>query len=93
MDIIVLIYLCIKIGQRAAGKGLSAARWRWYTVIAWISAEILGYMSGVMLFGDGNLFGLLLFSFACAVGGYLIVRYQLEKIPDDIEDDIDRIGK
>ncbi len=81
MDIIILIYLCIKIGQKAVLKGLSPGRWRLYTIIAWVSAEVLGFMLGVMLFGQGNLFGLLLFSFACAVGGYLIVRYQFDKIP------------
>jgi hypothetical protein len=81
MDIIILIYLCIQIGRKAALKGLSAGRWRWYTVIAWIGAEIGGFMLGIELFGNGNLFGLLLFAFACAVGGYLLVRYQLEKTP------------
>ncbi len=80
MDIIVLIFLCINIGRQAASKGLSASRWRLYTVIAWITMELLGFVMGVGLFGTGNMFGLYLFSFACAVGGYLFVRFQLEKI-------------
>jgi hypothetical protein len=93
LEIIALIFLCKKTGQTAASKGLPPGRWKMYTVLAWFSAEILGFFLGGMLFGTGNLFGHFLFALVCAVGGYLVVKAILDKIPDDIDDDINRIGE
>ncbi|RYD95196.1 MAG: DUF5118 domain-containing protein [Sphingobacteriales bacterium] len=36
--------------------------------------------------------GLIMFGLICAVGGYLIVRAQLKKIPEPFDDDINNIG-
>lgn len=93
LEIIALIFLCKKTGEIAASKGLSPGRWKLYTVLAWFGAEILGFLLGGMLFGTGNLFGLFLFALVCAVGGYLIVKAILDKMPNDMEDDINRIGE
>ena len=93
LEIIALYFLCKKTGQVAASKGLPPGRWKLYVVLAWFGAEFFGFFLGAMLFGTGNLFGLFLFALVCAVGGYLLVKAILDKIPDDIEDDINRIGK
>jgi hypothetical protein len=93
LEIIALIYLCKKTGETAARKGLPPGRWKFYVVIAWFLAEILGFFLGGMLFGSGNLFGLFLFALACAVGGYLVVKAILDKIPDEMDDEINRLGE
>jgi hypothetical protein len=93
LEIIALIFLCKKTGETAARKGLQPGRWKLYVVLAWFGAEVFGFVLGGMLFGTGNLFGLFLFALVCAVGGYLIVKATLDKIPNDIDDDINRIGE
>ena len=93
LEIISLIFLCKKTGQTAASKGLPPGKWKLYTVLAWFGAEFLGFFLGAILFGTDNLFGLFLFALVCAVGGYLIVKATLDKMPSNMEDDIDRIGE
>lgn len=92
IEIIALVILVIHIGKVAARKGQKAVKWQVLTVAAWIGAEILGFIVGAMLFGTGNLIGLMLMGLISAVGGYLIVKAQLDKIPDSVDDDINRIG-
>ena len=54
---------------------------------------MIGIILGIIFFGQGNLIGLMAFGLVCAFGGYLTVRYILEKKPDEkINDDINRIG-
>ena len=91
LEIIALFFLTRQNGRLAIKKGLNPTPWRWYTVLAWIVAEVVGIMVGFALFGE-QLLGVILFALACAFGGYLLVRNTLEKKPDSIEDDIDRIG-
>lgn len=93
LEIIALIFLCKKTGQVAASKGLPPGKWKLYTVLAWFGAEFLGFFIGGILFGTDNIFGLFLFGLICAVGGYLIVKAILDKMPGDIEDDINSIGE
>ena len=92
IEIIALIFLCKKNGALAIQKGLSAGRWKWYTVLGWITAEIIGLFLGMLLFGNGNIYGLLAIGLVSAFGGYLIVKAMLEKMPDAYDEDIDRIG-
>lgn len=92
LEIIALIFLCKKIGTVAERKGLSPGQWKLFTVLAWFGGEILGAMLGVLLFGMGNLFGLMLFALVCAFGGYLLIKSALDKKPDyDEYDDNDKI--
>lgn len=93
LEIIALIYLCKKTGETAVRKGLPAGRWKFYTVLAWFVAEFTGFLVGAMLFGTENVIGLFLFALVCAVGGYLIIKAVLDKMPDNLDDDIDRIGQ
>lgn len=92
LEIILLIFLTRGIGFTAERKGLNPSKWKWITVGAWIGFEFLGVFVGMLLFGQGNLIGLMLFGIASAFGGYLVVKYNLDKKPD-AEDDIDRIGR
>lgn len=93
IEIIVLVILVIHIGKVASRKGEKPAKWRILTVIAWVAAEVVGVMLGIIFFGTGNLIGLMLLGLISAVGGYLIVKAQLDKIPDTLDDDINQIGK
>lgn len=81
MDVILLVIFCIQIGNKAKQHGLDARRWRWRLILTWLSLEFFGLFMGVLLFGydKDNLFGLALFAFACAFGGYLLVKAALNK--------------
>jgi hypothetical protein len=93
IEIIVLFYLTKSMGILALKKGLSAGRWKFITVMAWIGFELLGLIIGITFFGSGNLIGLMAFGLVSAFGGYLTVKYILENKPDEkIKDDIERIG-
>ncbi len=92
LEIIALIFLCRSIGELAYRKGEPTGKWKLFVVLAWIGFEILGAVIGSMLFGQGNIIGLLLFMLVCAFGGYLVARSILMRMPDDIDTDIDSIG-
>ncbi len=93
IEIIALIFLTRHIGQKAAHKGLPAGRWKLYLVLAWFAFEIPGFLLGLYLFGKQNLMALSLFAIFCAFGGYLFIKYRLDKMPGTLDDDIDRIGQ
>lgn len=82
IEIIVLFFLGRQIGRKATLKGLSPNKWILYLVLAWVAAEFAGVILGIILFGMGNLFGLMMFALACAFGGYLLVNKFLEDMPD-----------
>ena len=93
LDLIVLYFLAKSIGVLAIKKGLPPLRWKLILIGVWLTFEMLGLVIGVVIFGTGNLYGLLAFGLASAFGGYLLIRYILEKKPDnDIDEDVNRIG-
>ena len=93
LEVIALIVLCIQNGKLATRKGLKAATWIIYTVLAWIGAEMIGVTFGLVLFGQANLIGLMLLGLVSGFGGYLFIKSLLDKIPDTYEKkDIDRVG-
>lgn len=93
IEIILLYFLTKSMGELAVKKGLPRGRWKVITVLVWLLFEITGLIIGMTFFGTGNLYGLLAFAIVCAFGGFLTVKYILEKKPDEnIRDDIDRIG-
>ncbi|MBC7867936.1 MAG: hypothetical protein H7X88_10435 [Gloeobacteraceae cyanobacterium ES-bin-316] len=93
IEIIALIFLCRHIGKLALQKGEPPAKWKLITVGSWFGAELLGFILAAMLLGTGNMIGLFLIGLMSAVGGYLIVKAQLDKIPDLMEEEIDHIGE
>ncbi|MEP6712249.1 MAG: hypothetical protein ABJA37_07535 [Ferruginibacter sp.] len=93
IEIIALFILTRQIGEMARRKGLSILRWKLYLIAAWFVAEIIGFIIAFKLFGKENLLGLMLVGLVSAFGGYLFIRAQLLKMPDSIDDDINRIGQ
>ncbi|MEO7444397.1 MAG: hypothetical protein ABIT96_00230 [Ferruginibacter sp.] len=94
LDIIILFFLARSIGDKAAVKGLPRRWWVFYTVMAWVVAEMIGILLGLMLLGRNNIlsFNGYLIILVCAFGGYLFIRYVVEKMPSKT-DDIDKIGE
>lgn len=92
IELIALYFLCKFNGRLAAQKGLKPLTWKIYTIFAWIVAEVLGVILGLMLFGKDNLGSLAAIGLVSAVGGYLFIRYVLDKKPDAVVDDVPRTG-
>jgi ABC-type maltose transport system permease subunit len=92
IDIVILVFLAIKIGKMAKKKGLKQSAWVIYTVLSWIAGEIVGVIAGFAIFDKSNLVSIMLLGLAGAIGGYFIIKNQLDKIPDDIDEDINRIS-
>jgi hypothetical protein len=91
IEIIVLIFLAIHIGKIAARKGLKPGTWRLYCVLCWLAGEFAGAIAGAMIFGQ-DLISMMLMGLGGAIGGYLILKNNLDKKPDSIDDDINKIG-
>jgi hypothetical protein len=92
LEIIALIVLCKKNGNLATQKGLKPGTWKWYTVLAWIVAEMIGVMLGIALFGQENIIGIMSLGLVSAFGGYLFIKSVLDKKPDSFDEEINRIG-
>jgi hypothetical protein len=92
LDIIALIFLTKEIGRIAHDKGLRPVTWKIYTIVGWIFSEIIGIIAGIMIFGKDNLFSVILVGLTFAITSYFIIKAQLNKLPDDFDDDISRIG-
>ena len=92
IELIALYFLCKFNGRLAARKGLKPLTWRLYTIFAWLVAEFLGVILGLMLFGKDDLGPLMAIGLVSAFGGYLFIRYILDKKTDAIGDDVSRAG-
>ncbi|MDN3659280.1 hypothetical protein QWZ08_26785 [Ferruginibacter paludis] len=92
VEIIALVFLCRHNGFLAERKGLSATKWKWYTVAAWLAAELAGLLFGMALFGMKDLYALSALALISAFGGFLYINALLKKMPDDIEEDVNKIG-
>ena len=92
IEIIALIFLTRHIGIIAEKKGLSKGRWKLYTVLAWFTAEFSGFIIAFQFIGKDRLLDLMLIGLTAAFGGYLFVKATLDKMPDSMDEDINRIG-
>ncbi|MEO8764732.1 MAG: hypothetical protein ABI416_10615 [Ginsengibacter sp.] len=92
IEIIVLIFLTKEVGKIAHEKGLKPVTWKIYTILGWILSEIIGVFIGIMIFGQDNLVSIILVGLLFAVTSYFIIKAQLRKFPDLLDDDIDNIG-
>ncbi|MEP7142482.1 MAG: hypothetical protein ABI707_06415 [Ferruginibacter sp.] len=92
LEIIALIILCKKNGNLAMQKGLKPGNWKWYTVLAWIITEMIGVMLGIVLFGQENIIGIMSLGLVSAFGGYLFIKFMLDKKPDPFDKEIGGIG-
>lgn len=91
LEIIALIFLCKKNGNLAIRKGLKPGLWKWYTILAWVVTEMFGVLLGFDLFGQENIIGIMLLGLVSAFGGYLFIKFVLEKKPDSMDEEIDSI--
>lgn len=94
MDVIVLVILTWQIGVMAKRKGYAPLRWRWMVVLSWLGLEVLGLLIGFSI--SGNVLLAALLGFVAAIGGYMMVRYRLERLPDinnDKDDFLERLGR
>ena len=92
LEIIALIFLTREIGRIAQDKGLKSLTWKIYTVAGWIVSEIIGIIVGIMIFGKDNIVSIVLVGIAFAITSYFIIKAQLNKLPDQFNDDINNIG-
>lgn len=93
LEIIALIFLTQRIGNVASRKGLPTLRWKIFTILSWILFEFLGIMFAVAMFGKESLFAVFSIGIMSAFGGYLFVKFILDKQPDSLDQDIDNIGR
>ena len=91
IEIIALIFLAREIGRIADRKGLKRGMWWLYTVLAWIVGEFVGAIIGLLIFTTDNIISIELVAVAGAITGYVILKANLSKRPDAI-DEIDQIG-
>lgn len=89
LEIIALIFLAGQIGKMATRKGQKPGMWKLYTVLAWIGGEILGIVISIMAFNSEDYLSMLPMALLGAVGGYLIVRAILSKMPDKTQETFD----
>ena len=104
IEIIVLVFLCRKNGQLAMQKGLKPNSWKLYTVLAWIGAEFTGCILALVVMvkpvpgfdvrnmAQSDIFAISAIAFFSAFGGYLLIRYILEKKPDAFDKNVNEIG-
>lgn len=94
LHILLIFFLARKNSLLAIKKGLKPLLWTFLTLLAWLCAEIIGFVLGVILFGNSNVVAVIWIAIAGAFGGYLLIRYILEQHPDPeiIKDDRNKVG-
>jgi len=86
LEIIALIFLAGQIGKMAIRKGQKPGMWKFYTVLAWIVGEVIGIGIAIFAFKSEDYISMLPMALLGAVGGYLVVRAILSKMPDKPEE-------
>jgi hypothetical protein len=91
LDLILLIFLAIKMGNLALVKGLPSGKWRMNLVIAWVIAEMIGLAIGLLIFGKENLVSCSIIGLGCALTAYFLMHNYLHKMPDKMDEDKNNI--
>lgn len=92
LEIIAVIFLSKKNGKLAEQKGLKSSTWILYSVLCWIGFEVIGVIAGMILFGQDNILPVYLLALLLATSSYFFIRSLLNKKPDTMDEDINRIG-
>jgi hypothetical protein len=82
IEIIVLIFLCGKMGRLAETKGLKKGLWQFYTVLAWVLAEILGIFLAAVVFQTDEILALAPVGYGLAIISYFVLKAGLSRKPD-----------
>ncbi|MEO6948942.1 MAG: hypothetical protein ABI123_04880 [Ginsengibacter sp.] len=90
-DIVALIFITRDIGRIAERKGLKPFRWKMYSILGWLSFELIGLMFAFDFFAKDDYFSLLMVGLIFAFTSYVIIRNILNKLPD--HQDVDEIGQ
>ena len=85
LEIIAIVFLSRNIGNLAQRKGLKRGWWIFYTVIAWIVAEFIGAIVGLLIFQTEEPLAAYPFAIAFAIGSYFILRAILSRKPDVVD--------
>lgn len=94
LEIFLVIYLCRRIKNIVAPKGYKPGRWQLYTVLTWVSCELVGGISSFLLIN--HFYVAVLSGVLCAVGGYLFLQGKAQHLPDrsvGYENSLDKIGQ
>jgi putative Mn2+ efflux pump MntP len=86
LEIIALIWLTGITGRLAFQKGKPVGWWKFYTVLAWLAGEFIGAFLSALLFSTEDYISALPMAILGAVGGFLIIRAVLQKMPDKPEE-------
>lgn len=98
MDILLVVFLAWRNSLRARIKGQNTALWVFFTIFAYYFFEIAGFFIVAGFFYKGSWVSPKFIDFAknlptstsifimvCGVGGYLLIRYILERMANKIQ--------
>jgi len=69
----------------AEKKGEPKRRWQGFTILGWVVGEGIGILAATSFFDAEDYLALLPLAILGAVGGYLVVRATLSRMPDKPE--------
>jgi hypothetical protein len=98
-EIIILFFACRKIGKLAILKGLSPTKWKLITILMFFIFEMIGMNISMYTLGNPKIETMqqsielftnhpevLFINLFVAFGGYLLVRFYLEKKEDKVDE-------
>lgn len=85
MDIIFLIIAGVYVNGKAKQKGLNNTLWVVMMVLICIFFELAGFIISFAING-GQIILSLVFGFVSLIGGFLLVKSRLDKVPDQRSD-------
>ena len=98
-EIIILFFACRYIGKLALRKGLSPIKWKLITILMFIIFEMIGMNISIYNLGNPKIETMqqsiefftnhpevIFINLFVAFGGYLLVRFYLEKKEDKVEE-------
>lgn len=87
LDLIPLFFVVRDIVRIAKRKGLKPLRWSIYTILGWVSFELIGLLFALNFFSKNEIFSLYIVALIFAFTSYVIIRNILNKMPDHFDED------
>ena len=76
---------CLYISKQLKVKGYIPKPWIWKLVGAWVGFELVGGLISLLI--THNLIKAGFFGFMCGLGGFLLIKYYVDKLPDTKKED------